>query len=229
MRKRNHTVTIRMNKEEYDLFQSKVKESGRTQQEVVIKAIALENNLATANKKDSTGICFIGERDFNEFLSKFLPSKEGLMKTMDGKVMGKHNGLMYYTIGQRQGLGIGGGGETGQPWFVIGKDLKTQTLYVGQGFENEYLFSNSLEASDVVFVNDMDEHFKCSAKFRYRQKDTNVEVFYDKENKKVKVLFENPVRGITPGQVVAFYKGEECLGSAIIDDAFYNGKKRKYI
>ncbi len=106
-----------------------------------VRKIAEEAGLATAKKKDSTGVCFIGERDFNKFLSEFLPAKPGLMKTLDGEVKGEHFGLMNYTIGQRRGLGIGGDAKSNEPWFVVGKDLATNTLLVGQGYHNDKLKS----------------------------------------------------------------------------------------
>ena len=135
-----------------------------------VREIALEAGLATAKKKDSTGICFIGERDFKTFLSQYLPAQPGNMETFDGEVVGKHDGLMYYTIGQRHGLGIGGAGE---PWFVIGKDLKRNVLIVGQSFHNEKLYSTSIMASDISWVsnNEKPSSFECTAKFRYRQPD----------------------------------------------------------
>ncbi|TYK94159.1 tRNA methyl transferase PRC-barrel domain-containing protein, partial [Streptococcus dysgalactiae] len=135
--------------------------------------------LATAKKKDSTGICFIGEKNFKQFLSQYLPAQKGRMMTIDGRDMGEHAGLMYYTIGQRGGLGIGGqhGGDN-QPWFVVGKDLSQNILYVGQGFYHEALMSNSLDASVIHFTREMPEEFtfECTAKFRYRQPDSHVRV-----------------------------------------------------
>ncbi len=114
-----------------------------------VRKIAEEAGLATAKKKDSTGICFIGERNFKEFLSQYLPAQPGKMETMDGVVMGQHDGLMYYTLGQRHGLGIGGDGE---PWFVLGKDLERNVLLVGQGFDNEYSYSTSLTAVKMNYT-----------------------------------------------------------------------------
>ena len=190
--------------------------------------------MATAKKKDSTGICFIGERNFNEFLANYLPNKPGKMMTLDGEVKGEHMGLMYYTIGQRQGLGIGGsGGSNGsnEPWFVIGKDQESQTLYVGQGFHHENLYSDYLEASEVSFTSDlpMPQEFECTAKFRYRQKDVPVKVTLSDDQKTARVDFKEPVRAITPGQAVVFYDGLECLGGAIIDAAYADNKKRAYV
>ncbi|MCW6653345.1 tRNA 2-thiouridine(34) synthase MnmA [Aerococcaceae bacterium NML210727] len=196
-----------------------------------VRAIAEEAGLATAKKKDSTGVCFIGERNFNEFLANYLPNKPGKMLTLDGEVKGEHAGLMYYTIGQRQGLGIGGGGATNEPWFVIGKDLQTQTLYVGQGFHHPNLYSEYLEASQIHFTTEEEkpQTFKCTAKFRYRQQDVGVTVELDDTRTRAKVIFDEPVRAITPGQAVVFYNGEECLGGGIIDAAYANGEKRQYV
>ncbi|MHA3225378.1 tRNA 2-thiouridine(34) synthase MnmA [Globicatella sulfidifaciens] len=197
-----------------------------------VRKIAEEAGLATAKKKDSTGVCFIGERDFNEFLANYLPNKPGKMMTLDGKVMGEHMGLIYYTIGQRQGLGIGGtAGTSNEPWFVIGKDQETQTLYVGQGYHHGNLYSECLEASEIHFTTDnwTEKEFECTAKFRYRQKDINVKVQLDESGTKARVVFEEPVRAVTPGQAVVFYRGEECLGGGLIDAAYINGEKRQYV
>lgn len=197
-----------------------------------VRKIAEEAGLATAKKKDSTGVCFIGERNFNEFLSHYLPAKPGKMVTLDGEVKGDHAGLMYYTIGQRQGLGIGGGGKSNEPWFVIGKDLKSNTLYVGQGFHHENLYSDALTATDIQFNTDEDRplEFDCTAKFRYRQQDTAVHVSLDPEDPtKATVTFAEPVRAITPGQAVVFYDGDRCLGGGIIDKAYKDGKERQYV
>jgi tRNA-specific 2-thiouridylase len=192
-----------------------------------VREIAKEAGLATATKKDSTGICFIGERNFKEFLSNYLPAQPGTMQTLDGEVKGKHDGLMYYTIGQRHGLGIGGSGE---PWFVVGKNLKENILYVAQGFDNELLYSDSIIATNVNWVSGKipTEPMKCTAKFRYRQPDTGVTVHVVDE-KTVKVVFDQPVRAVTPGQAVVFYNGEECLGGGTIDQIFRNGEKLWYV
>lgn len=197
-----------------------------------VRKIAEEFDLVTAKKKDSTGVCFIGERNFNEFLSHYLPAKPGKMVTLDGEVKGDHAGLMYYTIGQRQGLGIGGGGKTNDPWFVVGKDLSTNTLYVGQGFHHPNLYSDSLFATDLQFNTDEEKpnEFECTAKFRYRQQDTKVRVVFQEGDKtKAMVYFEKPVRAITPGQAVVFYDGDICLGGGIIDKAYMEGNERQYV
>lgn len=192
-----------------------------------VREIAKEAELATATKKDSTGICFIGERNFKTFLGQYLPAQPGNMETFDGKVVGKHDGLMYYTIGQRHGLGIGGAGE---PWFAIGKDLKRNVLYVGQSFHNEKLYSTSIIAANVSWVSNKEKpaSFECTAKFRYRQPDNQVTVEL-LDDQKVKVVFKEPIRAVTPGQAVVFYNGDECLGGATIDEVFKHAEKLTYV
>ncbi|MBT2694157.1 tRNA 2-thiouridine(34) synthase MnmA [Bacillus sp. ISL-55] len=192
-----------------------------------VRELAKEADLATATKKDSTGICFIGERNFKEFLGNYLPAQPGNMETMNGEVKGKHDGLMYYTIGQRQGLGIGGSGE---PWFVVGKDLERNVLLVEQGFHNELLYSDSITAVNISFVSDNEKPktFECTAKFRYRQPDNAVTVELQDDGT-AKVLFKEPIRAVTPGQAVVFYDGEECLGGGTIDEIFKNGNKLTYV
>ncbi len=197
-----------------------------------VREIAERANLATAKKKDSTGVCFIGEKNFKEFLGRFLPAQPGKMVTLDGQVKGDHAGLMYYTIGQRQGLGIGGGqGESSEPWFVVGKELETNTLLVGQGFHHEHLYATKLTASEVHFTVDtpLEKEFSCTAKFRYRQQDTGVKVVLNDDQTKATVIFDEPVRAITPGQAVVFYDGDECLGGGLIDAAFNGEIQRQYV
>lgn len=191
-------------------------------QKADVRRIAKENNLATANKKDSTGICFIGERNFNEFLSHYLPAKPGNIVDTEGNVLGRHDGLMYHTIGQRRGLGIGGEGEA---WFVYGKDLEKNELLVCQGKNNPLLFSDRLIGSNFSTISDkpIEKEFDCTAKFRYRQKDINAHVKV-LEDGKVEVNYDS-TKAVTPGQAAVFYKGEVCLGSAIIDEV-YNGDER---
>ncbi|MBH0163272.1 tRNA 2-thiouridine(34) synthase MnmA [Fictibacillus sp. 7GRE50] len=192
-----------------------------------IRKIAEAAGLATAKKKDSTGICFIGERDFKEFLSQYLPAKPGDMQTFEGEVKGKHDGLMYHTIGQRHGLGIGGSGD---PWFVVGKNLKDNILYVEQGFHNEKLYSDSLKAVKAGFVSDkpLPATFKCTAKFRYRQPDMGVTV-HVMEDETLHVVFDEAQRAITPGQAVVFYDGDVCLGGATIDTVYKNDEAITYL
>ncbi|WNS81871.1 tRNA 2-thiouridine(34) synthase MnmA [Domibacillus sp. DTU_2020_1001157_1_SI_ALB_TIR_016] len=192
-----------------------------------VRELAAEAGLATATKKDSTGICFIGERNFKEFLGQYLPAQPGDMVTFDGLKMGRHDGLMYYTIGQRHGLGIGGSGE---PWFVGGKNLKTNELYVVQGFHHESLYSDSLDAVQVGFTTNepMPETFHCTAKFRYRQADTGVTVTQTGDGT-ARVVFDEPVRAITPGQAVVLYDGDVCLGGGTIDKVYKENKQLDYV
>ncbi|VWX36431.1 tRNA 2-thiouridine(34) synthase MnmA [Exiguobacterium oxidotolerans] len=192
-----------------------------------VRKIAEEANLATAKKKDSTGICFIGERNFKQFLSQYLPAQPGEMRTLDGKVMGRHDGLMYYTMGQRHGLGIGGDGE---PWFVVGKNLADNVLFVDQGFHNELLYSEGLYASDISWTAPLKvgDTFRCTAKFRYRQEDSGVTVRL-LENGRLDVAFDERQRAITPGQAVVFYDSDVCLGGATIDEAYKAGERLTYL
>ncbi|MBC6134105.1 tRNA 2-thiouridine(34) synthase MnmA [Listeria booriae] len=192
-----------------------------------VRKIAEEAGIATAGKKDSTGICFIGERNFKQFLSEYLPAQPGPMKTLDGKVMGQHDGLMYHTIGQRHGLGIGGDGD---PWFVVGKDLANNVLFVEQGFEHESLYSDSLIATDMSFTSDRPKEavFHCTAKFRYRQEDVGVTVHLLDGNK-ANVVFDEPARAVTPGQALVLYDGEVCLGGGTIDEIYKGDAQLKYV
>ncbi|GIO44758.1 tRNA 2-thiouridine(34) synthase MnmA [Paenibacillus apis] len=187
-----------------------------------VRRIAEEAGLYTAKKKDSTGVCFIGERNFREFLSHYLPAKSGeMIDIVTGEVKGRHDGLMYYTLGQRQGLGIGGSGN-GEPWFVAEKDLDRNILYVVQGDKHPSLYSTGLIASDINWIAGADhmpaDTFKCTAKFRYRQPDQGVTVS-KREDGTLYVQFDQPQKAITPGQAVVFYDGEVCLGGGIIEAA----------
>lgn len=196
-----------------------------------VRKIAEKANLATAKKKDSTGVCFIGEKNFKHFLSQYLPAKSGVMQTFDGEIMGQHDGLMYYTIGQRQGLGIGGTNKGSEPWFVVGKDLSKNILYVGQGFNHPNLFSTRLTAKEISLTTPRDFsepfEFDCTAKFRYRQADVDVHVKIDGDH--AEVLFNEPVRAVTPGQAVVFYDGAECLGGGLISHVYQSDKELQYI
>ncbi len=181
-----------------------------------LRAIAAQAGLATALKKDSTGICFIGERNFKHFLMQYLPAQPGEIVTLSGKVIGKHDGLMYYTLGQRRGLGIGGQREgSGESWFVIGKDLERNLLIVQQG-EQEELFSLGLHAPEMHFIaGEAPAHiFECTAKFRYRQPDQAVRVTMDGAG--CMIDFAEPQRAVTPGQWAVLYDGEVCLGGGPI-------------
>lgn len=187
-----------------------------------VRKIAEENDLVTFDKKDSTGICFIGERNFRKFLKNYLPAKPGKICTLDGKQVGRHEGLMYYTLGQRRGLNIGGVKEgNGERWFVLRKDLKNNILYVSQG-EDDALFSKGLIATNFNFIPEKPEvkEFSCYAKFRYRQPDQKVNVKI--ENDLVYVDFETKQRAVTEGQFVVLYgEDERCIGGGIIDKVIY--------
>lgn len=182
-----------------------------------VRALAREAGLSNAAKKDSTGVCFIGERNFKQFLMQFLPAQPGDMVDEHGKIVGRHDGLMYYTLGQRRGLGIGGRSDgTGESWFVIGKDLRRNLLIVQQG-EHEELYSTALDANTINWITGAPpaDSFACTAKFRYRQPDQSVRVTVDGQGAHVE--FDRPQRAVTPGQWVVFYRGELCLGGGPID------------
>ncbi len=195
-----------------------------------VREIARNEQLATAGKKDSTGICFIGERKFRAFLQQYLPAQPGEMRTPGGQLVGRHDGFMYYTIGQRHGLGIGGGhGPSGEPWFVVGKDVSANILYVAQGEHNPLLYADGLLASELTWIRPRlapGKSMQCTVKCRYRQPDqpATVTVLEDGE---VRVAFARPLRAVTPGQSVVFYDGEECLGGAVIDRALSQGREVK--
>ena len=189
-----------------------------------VRELAHQLGLVTAAKKDSTGVCFIGERNFKEFLSGYLPAQQGEMRSVDGDLKGYHDGLMYYTLGQRQGLGIGGSG-TGEPWFVVDKDLPSNTLIVAQGEHHPRLYSYGLFVRDLHWIGGeptaltaSDGTFRCTAKFRYRQPDQDVTV-YRLGADGYGIAFHQPQRSITPGQSVVLYDGDVCLGGGIIEEA----------
>ena len=182
-----------------------------------VRDLARRYALPVAEKKDSTGICFIGERNFKQFLMTYLPACPGDMVDEHGKKIGRHDGLMYYTLGQRRGLGIGGRSDgSGESWFVIGKDLKRNLLIVQQG-EHEELFSLSLvvDKLNVIPREDLPRTFVCTAKFRYRQPDQPVTV--ELREGGASVRFAEPQRAVTPGQWCVLYRGNECLGGGPIE------------
>ncbi|MCI8851790.1 MAG: tRNA 2-thiouridine(34) synthase MnmA [Erysipelotrichaceae bacterium] len=189
-----------------------------TKQEV--RRIADELQLeSVAQKKDSTGICFIGERNFRQFLKNYLPMQEGnIVNIADLQTIGKHSGVMYYTIGQRKGLGIGG---TKGPWFVIGKDVKRNVLYVANGDDKEWLLSTSCIVSNVNWFSKHRPQgdYACTAKFRYRQTDHEVSLRFV-DDSTVFVSYPNGVMSVTAGQEAVFYQGEICLGGGVIDEVF---------
>ena len=183
-----------------------------------VRRIAQEAGLPTAAKKDSTGICFIGERDFRDFLGQYLPARPGEIRSVDGAVVGHHAGAWYYTLGQREGLNVGGvRGRPAAPWFVVGKDVHANVLYVDQGADSPWLLSNRLqtEAAHWVAGSPPAAVFTCTAKTRYRQHDQDCEVRVD-EDGRLSVAFAVAQRAVTPGQSLVLYRGDECLGGAVI-------------
>jgi tRNA-specific 2-thiouridylase len=185
-----------------------------------VRRIAREIGLHNAAKKDSTGICFIGERRFSDFLKQYLPAQPGDIETTDGQVIGRHAGLMYHTIGQRQGLGIGGmKNADDSPWYVLEKDLARNVLIVGQGNDHPWLFSRALHASSIFWVNPLElpEPRALRAKVRYRQADQDCVL--ERTADGYRAVFDQPQRAVTPGQSVVFYDGEVCLGGGVIESA----------
>ncbi|MFC3606750.1 tRNA 2-thiouridine(34) synthase MnmA [Stutzerimonas tarimensis] len=185
-----------------------------------VRAIAEMHGLATARKKDSTGICFIGERRFRDFLRQYLPAQPGNIETTTGEIIGQHHGLMYHTIGQRQGLGIGGMKDAGdEPWYVLDKDLGRNVLLVGQGNDHPRLFARALQVSEIYWVNPiaLDVPRRLTAKVRYRQADQSCVI--ERTAGGYRVEFDDPQRAVTPGQSVVFYDGEVCLGGGVIEHA----------
>ena len=191
---------------------------GMTKQEV--RAIAEKNGLVNSKKKDSTGVCFIGERNFRQFLQGFLPMQPGEMQTEDGVKVGEHIGLSYYTLGQRRGLGIGGSGD-GRRWFVVDKDLKRNVLVVSQGEDSPKLYSRYTRASQVTWIASEPPAkdgvaFRATAKFRYRQQDQPVTVVLRGEE--MFITSDELQRAVTPGQSVVLYQGDVCLGGGIAEE-----------
>lgn len=190
-----------------------------------VRRIAEQYDLATAKKKDSTGICFIGERRFKDFLQQYLPAQKGDVFTDDGKKIGTHDGLMYYTLGQRGGIGIGGVKDRDEaPWFVLHKDLDNNRLIVGQGHDHPMLQSTELTAYKLDWVVDAPaqlftaQGYRCTAKTRYRQPDQACTVFaLDETGDTIKVVFDEPQRAVTPGQSCVFYQDDICLGGGVIE------------
>ncbi len=181
-----------------------------------VRKIAEENGLATAKKKDSTGICFIGERNFRKFLQEFLPARRGKILTSAGEEVGEHCGVMYYTLGQRRGLELGGKkGEAGR-WFVVGKDVKKNILYVSHGDEGPlYSTSCTVEEMNFIPVPPERDEFVCTAKFRYRQGEQGVRVKRTGENS-LEIFFDKPQRAVTEGQYAVLYDETQCLGGGVI-------------
>ena len=186
-----------------------------------IRELAKQNNLMTHDKKDSTGICFIGERRFSTFLEKFLPAKPGEIFSVDGECIGTHNGLMYYTLGQRKGLGIGGLKESDEePWYVVEKDLPNNILRVAQGHNHPAMFHDTLEAGQVNWIeNTVPDTNQLTAKIRYRQADQTCVISKVSETS-LKVDFDEAQRAITPGQSIVFYDNDICLGGGVIETMY---------
>lgn len=186
----------------------------------IVRTIAEDLGLATAKKKDSTGICFIGERKFKDFLARYLPAQAGEIRTVDGQVIGQHQGLMYHTLGQRKGLGIGGiKGAAENAWYVVEKDLINNVLIVAQGQDNSALLSKGLIASQLHWVDrqPIRKPLRCTVKTRYRQADIDC-VLEPLDDETIRVIFDEPQIAVTPGQSAVFYQGEVCLGGGVIEE-----------
>ncbi|HET8850506.1 MAG TPA: tRNA 2-thiouridine(34) synthase MnmA [Marinobacter sp.] len=191
-----------------------------------VRRIAEAQGFVTHDKKDSTGICFIGERKFTDFLKQYLPAQPGDIETPDGQVIGRHQGLMYHTIGQRQGLGIGGLSDFGdEPWYVAEKDLDRNVLIAVQGKQHPLLFARGLVSGPIDWVAGQapGTRFRCKAKTRYRQPDQECEVTVLDHG--VKVVFDDAQRAVTPGQSVVFYDGDICLGGGVIEQTWRDGEQ----
>lgn len=193
-------------------------------QKAEVRRLAAEHGFDNAAKKDSTGICFIGERRFKDFLQQYLPAQPGEIYTVDGTYMGQHQGLMYHTIGQRQGLGIGGvKGGSEEPWYVAGKDVANNRLVVAQGNEHPSLFATAMRLRQIHWIDsvgpDLPSHLH--AKVRYRQDDQACRLTQDDDG--FLIHFEQPQRAVTPGQSAVFYSGDRCLGGGVIEEALQHG------
>ena len=189
-----------------------------------LRALAAKLSLPNHDKKDSTGVCFIGERPFREFLNRYLPTQPGDMTALDGAVVGRHIGLMYYTVGQRQGIGIGGRkGSDGEPWYVCGKDMEANRLIVVQGHDHPALLADALTAAELTWISGQHPHchWVYGAKTRYRQKDAPCEV-ERVDAQSCEIRFAEPQWAVTPGQSVVVYESNVCLGGGIIECAMHS-------
>lgn len=189
-------------------------------EKAAVRRIADEQGFITHDKKDSTGICFIGERRFRDFLARYLPAQPGEIRALDGNVLGQHQGLMYYTLGQRQGLGVGGVSQRAEAaWYVADKDLANNTLWVVQGNNHPSLFNDALRLRRIFWVNAQPPQLplRCTAKTRYRQADQACTLHTGPAGDDFLVQFDTPQRAITPGQSVVFYTAEVCLGGGVIE------------
>ena len=184
-----------------------------------IRQIARDAGIPVSEKKDSTGVCFIGERNFKKFLSGYLPAQPGDMVTVDGRIVGRHDGLMYYTLGQRRGLGIGGSGD-GRRWFVVAKDLERNRLVVDQGENSPLLYTSRADGGECTWLAgfppvEEDRPLRCQVRLRHRQPLQDCSIIL--RGDRVQIDFDRPQRAVTPGQSAVFYDGEVCLGGAIVD------------
>ena len=184
-----------------------------------IRQIARDAGIPVSEKKDSTGVCFIGERNFRKFLSGYLPAQPGDMVTVDGRIVGRHDGLMYYTLGQRRGLGIGGSGD-GRRWFVVAKDLERNRLVVDQGEDSPLLYTSRADGGECTWLAgfppvEEDRPLRCQVRLRHRQPLQDCSIIL--RGDRVQIDFDRPQRAVTPGQSAVFYDGEVCLGGAIVD------------
>ena len=197
----------------------------KTEVREIAHSLDLESVMDT---KDSTGVCFIGERNFKEFLKNYIPAQNGdIVDIETGRVIGHHEGAMYYTIGQRKGLGIGGiRGEEAKGWFVVKKDIKMNIVYGTSGDESDWLLSDSCTITNLNWITDLPTLNKViGAKFRYRQPDNEVKIVELGDNS-AKIEFVNPIKAVTPGQAAVFYDDGICLGGGLIDKVYYKGKER---
>ena len=186
-----------------------------------VRKIAEAEGFGNYAKKDSTGICFIGERRFSEFLSRYVTKNPGEIRSLDNRLLGQHDGLMFYTIGQRQGLGIGGRSDSsGEPWYVVEKDMENNVLKVTQGVNHPALFSSTLNASKLYWISGeaINLPAKCTARIRHQQAVQPCSMTVQSGHL-CTVRFDSPQRAVTPGQSIVFYHGDECLGGAIIEEA----------
>ena len=184
-----------------------------------IRQIARDAGIPVSEKKDSTGVCFIGERNFKKYLSGYLPAQPGDMVTVDGRIVGRHDGLMYYTLGQRRGLGIGGSGD-GRRWFVVAKDLERNRLVVDQGEDSPLLYTSRADGGECTWLAgfppvEEDRPLRCQVRLRHRQPLQDCSIIL--RGDRVQIDFDRPQRAVTPGQSAVFYDGEVCLGGAIVD------------
>ena len=187
-----------------------------------VRSLAEKNRFTVFDKKDSTGICFIGERKFKDFLQRFIPGQPGIIESVDAKPLGEHSGLMYYTIGQRQGLGIGGtvqGNES--PWYVVEKQLENNVLVVAQGHHHPRLYHSACRIGDLHWIDepDLSLPFACSARTRYRQQDEPCNIV-SIDGTCAAIEFETPQWAMTPGQALVFYQQDICLGGGTIETAY---------